>query len=96
MAREVPVPVPLGLVETQAAKHMARFNYYPADYMVMVKNYHGGIVPRRVYELAMRIREARPWEVPPEPHPGMTEIHVGPHSFLVPTSEVLPARATKS
>lgn len=87
--RDVPVPVRLGLVETQAATHMARFNYYPEAYMLMVKMYHGGIVPPRVHDLAMRIREIRPWEVAPHPHPGMTRVHVGPHSFLVPTAELL-------
>jgi len=90
--REVPVPVRLGLVETQAAKHMARFGYYPEAYMVMVRMYCGGIVPPRVSDLANRIRaEWRHVEIP-NPHPGMVRIHLGPHSFLVRTSEVLPPR----
>lgn len=88
MAREVPVPVRLGLVETQAAKHMARFNYYPADYMVMVKSYCNGVVPDRVRDLAMRMRVAHDWDPPPDPHPGMVRIHFGPHSFLVSREEV--------
>lgn len=89
MARDVPVPVRLGLVETQAAKHYARFGYYPEAYMVMVRMYCGGIVPARVSDLAARIREARPWDVPPDPHPGMTRVWLGPHSFLVPTKEIV-------
>lgn len=94
MAYEVPVPVRLGLVETQAAKHMARCGYYPEAYMRMVKMYCNGIVPARVKDLADRIRAANPWAMPENPHPGLVRIHVGPHSFLVPMSDVVPARGS--
>jgi len=81
-------PVPLGLVETTAAGIYALYGHFPEGYTEWAKRYGGGI-PRRVFELAERLRAERPWEIVANPHPGMTRIHCGPHSFLVPTAEIL-------
>lgn len=83
------IPIRGGLVEMTAAKHYARYGYYPADFMKMVQLYCGGRVPSRVQATAEQLRRARFWDVPESqvnPHPGWTRLHCGPHSFLVPTA----------
>lgn len=85
-----PGPVPLGLVETVAAGIYARYGHFPDGYVEWAKRYGNGVVPRRVYELAELMRHEKKWELPPDPNPGMTRIHFGPHVFLVPTKELLP------
>ncbi len=87
-----PGPVPLGLTETLAAGLYARYGHFQDGYVEWAKRFGNG-VPRRVLELAERLREEKPWELavdPEDDHPGMTRIHVGSHSFLVPTKELLP------
>lgn len=80
-------PVPLGLVETTAAGILARYGHFPEGYVEWSKRYCNGVVPRRVYELAEVLRAERPWDVRPDPHPGMTRVHIGPHTFLVPSNK---------
>jgi len=84
-----PIPVRGGLVETTAAKHFARYGYYPPDFLKMVQLHCGGRIPARVQSEADRLRRSRFWEVPENTHPGWTRVHFGPHSFLVPTATLL-------
>ena len=84
-----PTPIRGGLVEMTAAKHYARYDYWPADFVQMVKLHCGGRIPARVLSTAAQLKRARFWEVPEHvtnPHPGWTRVHFGPHSFLVPTA----------
>lgn len=90
--RVFPVPERYGLVETCAAKHMARYGRWPADFEQMIKLHCHGVVPARVTSLAERLRQEQPWAVSERehnPHPGWTRVHFGPHSFLVPTATLL-------
>lgn len=97
MAREIPVPIPMGALETDMAHHFGRFGYFPEWYPEWAKKWSGG-VPARVYDLAARYKAWAPWRVPESeanPHPGVTSIHYGPANdrriTCVPTSELLRA-----
>lgn len=91
---DAPVPVPLGLVETVAAKTRARYDYWTDQYLDLVRRFCSGVVPPRAEALAARFARERAWEVPDDFTPGMTTIHYAGGSFTVPTSEVLPCKKT--
>lgn len=101
MAREIPVPIPNGTLETDMAHHFGRFGYFPEWYPAWAKRFGG--VPARVYDLAARYKAAAPWLVPESevnPHPGVTSIHYGPahdrRTVRVPTSELLPGHMAEA
>jgi hypothetical protein len=61
MARVDQVPIPLGLVETQAATHRARFGSWPPGYEAWSMRFCRGVVPQRVLDLVERLRRETPW-----------------------------------
>lgn len=56
---EPPVVSPMGLVETTAAKHFARFGIWLPWYMRICQH----VVPERVRAMAARLAVDRPWTV---------------------------------